>query len=96
MDRIGASAASADKLRTMPTVAGEFETLSINQTLFEPNPHQAPVVGNSVQRAKLVRPHIVGRGKMTAEMLETLAASWAQQPLAIEPGVNFRDRMKLT
>jgi hypothetical protein len=29
-------------------------------------------------------------------MLETIAASWAKQPLAIEPGVNLRDRMKLT
>ena len=36
------------------------------------------------------------RGKMTAEMLEAIAAPWAKQTLAIEPGVDLRDRMKLT
>jgi len=32
---------------------------------------------------------------MTAEMLEALAAPWAKQAIAIEPGVDLRDRMKL-
>jgi hypothetical protein len=34
-------------------------------------------------------------GEMTAEMLEALAASWAKETLAIEPGVDVCDRMKL-
>ncbi len=96
MNRIGASAASADELRAVPAIAGELETLPINQTFLQPNPHQPAVVRNAVERTELVGAHIVTRGKMTAEMLEALPAPWAREALAIEPGVNFRDRMKLT
>ena len=69
-----APAASADKLRVVPAIARELETLPINETLFQTNAHQAAVVGNAVKRAELVRAHIVTRGKMTAEMLEALPA----------------------
>ena len=79
----------------MRAIAGQLETLAINQTSFQTNPHQAAVVGNTVERAELVGAHIVTRGKMTAEMLEALAAPWAKEALAIEPGVDFCDRMKL-
>ncbi len=33
---------------------------------------------------------------MTTKMLEAIAAPWAKQTLAIEPGVDLRDRMELT
>jgi|HubBroStandDraft_6_1064221.scaffolds.fasta_scaffold519731_2 hypothetical protein len=32
---------------------------------------------------------------MTAEMLEAFPALWAKEAILAEPGVNFRDRMKL-
>jgi hypothetical protein len=51
---------------------------------------------NAVKRTELVGAHLVRRREMTAEMLEAFAASWAQQALAIEPGINIRDRMELT
>src|SRR5579872_3151177 len=95
MNRIRAFAASADKLRAMPTIASEFETLSINQALFQTNPHQAPIVGNTVQRAELVRAHIVTCGKMTAEMLEALPAPRATEPLTVQPSVDLRYGVKL-
>jgi len=96
MNGIGTSAPSADKFRAMPAIASEFETLSIDQTLLQTSAHQAAIMGNTVQRAELVGTHVVTRRKMTPEMLEALATPWAKQALAIEPGVNFRDRMKLT
>ena len=95
MNRIGASALSTDKLRAMPAIASELETLPINKALFQTSPHQATVVGNTVERAELVGANIVTRGKMTAEMLEALVTPWAKEALAIEPSVDFRDRMKL-
>ena len=96
MNRIRAPAARADKPRAVPAIAGELETLPINETLFKTSAHQATIVGNAVERAELVRAHIVTRGKMTAEMLEVLPAPWATEAITIEPGVNRRDRMKLT
>lgn len=51
---------------------------------------------NSVESAELVRAHIVTRGKVTAEMLEAFTAPWAWEAIPVEPGVNRRDRMKLT
>jgi hypothetical protein len=53
-------------------------------------------VGNAVLSAELVCTHIVTRGKMTAEMLEAFTAPWARKAISIEPGVNRRDRMKLS
>ena len=96
MNRIRAPAARADKPRAVAAIAGELETLPINETLFKTSAHQATIVGNAVERAELVRAHIVTRGKMTAEMLEVLPAPWATEAITIEPGVNRRDRMKLT
>ena len=96
MNRIGAPAARTDKLRAVPAIAGELETLPCNKALFQPNAHQATVVVNAIERAELVRAHIVTCGKMTAEMLEALPAPWAREAILVEPDVNFRDRMKLT
>ncbi len=80
----------------MRHIARKLEPLPVDQALFQTRADQAAVMGNTVERAKLIGAHFVSRGKMTAEVLEALAASWAEQALAIEPGVNFRDGMKLT
>ncbi len=96
MNRVRPSALGADKLRAMRNIARELETLPVYEALFQTRADQAAVMGNTVERAKLIGAHLVSRGKMTAEVLEALAAPWAKQALAIEPGVNFRDGMKLT
>jgi hypothetical protein len=33
---------------------------------------------------------------MTAAMLEALPALWTREAILVEPGINFRDRLKLT
>jgi hypothetical protein len=96
MNRIGAPATSADKFRAVRAIAGELETLPSDKALFQPNAHEAAVVGNAIERAELVRAHTVTCGKMPAEMLEPLPALWAREAILVEPGVNFCDRMKLT
>jgi hypothetical protein len=96
MNRIRAPAASADEPRAVTAVAGELETLPSNETPFKTSAHQAAIVGNAVESAELVRAYMVTRGKMTAEMLEVLPALWAREAITIEPGINRRDRMKLT
>jgi hypothetical protein len=58
--------------------------------------YQPPVVRNTVERAKLVRAHLVTCSKVSAEMLEALPASGAQEALVFEPGIDFCNRTKLT
>lgn len=96
MHRVGAPALGADELCPMPGVARQLEALPIDQALFQARTHQAAVMRNTVERAELVGAHVVTRRQMAAEMLEALAASRAHNALAIEPCVDFRDRMKLT
>ncbi len=91
MNRIGTSALGADELGAMGDIAGKLETLPVYQTLLETRAHQTAVVRNPIERTELVGAYFVSRGKMTAEMLEALAASWAKQALAIEPRVDFCD-----
>ena len=66
MNRIGAPTSRADKLRAVSVIAGELEPLPIHEVLFQTNAHQATVVGNTVERAKLVCAHFVARSEMTA------------------------------
>jgi len=80
----------------MRAIAGQLEPLPVDHALFQARPDQSAVVRNTVERAELVRAHVVTRGKMTAEMLEPFAAARTQDALAIEPCIDFRDRMKLT
>jgi hypothetical protein len=94
MNRVGVPATRADKLRAVSVIAGKLEPLPINEALFQTNAHQATVVGNAVEHAELFRAHFVARSEMTAEMLEALSAPWAKQAFTIEPGVDFRDRLK--
>ena len=96
MNRIGTPSPRADKFRAMSPIARELETLPGNEALFQPNAHQASVMGNAIQLAELVRPHIVSRGEMTAEVLEAVPALGARETLLVEPRINFCDRMKLT
>jgi hypothetical protein len=41
MNRIGAAATRADKLRAMSVIAGELEPLPIHESLFQTNAHQS-------------------------------------------------------
>jgi hypothetical protein len=75
--RIGAAPERSDKLRAMPAIASQLEPLAIDQALFQARPHQAAVMGNTVECAEFIGAHLVTRSQVTAEMLEALTTAGA-------------------